>query len=111
LENCNLGITKEKYFEICEVTNSEVEPDKIPIDFSDLLIDTQVAMAIVQMLPDKWDGASGSYQGKDLSILPFLVEVYEIENKLDIVSLITIIINKSSVITNDKINRQAKHGK
>jgi hypothetical protein len=68
-------------------------------------------MAIVQTLPDKWDGASGSYQGKDLSILPFLIEVYEIENKLDIISLVNIIISKSSTITNDKINRQAKHGR
>lgn len=68
-------------------------------------------MAIVQALPDKWDGASGSYQGKDLSILPFLMELYEIENKLDILSLVNIIISKSSEITNDKIRRQAKHGK
>ena len=68
-------------------------------------------MAIVQTLPDKWDGDSGSYQGKDLSILPYLIELYQIENKLDVVSLITIIISKSSAITNDKINRQAKHGR
>jgi hypothetical protein len=68
-------------------------------------------MAIVQTLPDKWDGTSGSYQGKDLSILPFLMELYQIENKLDIVSLINIIINKSSEITNDKISRQSKHGR
>jgi len=68
-------------------------------------------MAIVQALPDKWDGASGSYQGKDLSILPFLMKLYQIENKLDVVSLINIIISKTSTITNDKINRQAKHGR
>lgn len=68
-------------------------------------------MSIVQALPDKWDGASGSYQGKDLSILPFLMELYEIENKLEILGLINIVISKSSDITNDKIRREAKHGR
>ena len=73
-----------------------------------MLEDTQLAMAIVNTLPDKWDGASGTYQGKDLSILPFLLEEYEISNKLEVISLINIIINKTAKITNDKITRQAK---
>jgi len=111
LQNNSLGITKEKYLEICEVTNSEPDPDKIPVDFFDLLEDTQIAMNIVNTLPDRWDGMSGSYQGKDLSILPCLLDLYEIPNKLDMISLVTIIINETARITNDKISRKAKSGK
>ena len=111
MQNSALGVTAEKYYEICEATNSEPDPEKTPVEFHELLLDTQLAMQIVQTLPDIWDGASGSYQGKDLSILPYLLDLYDIHNKLEVISLITIIINESTTITNDKLNRQMKNGK
>jgi hypothetical protein len=103
-----LGISKAKYYEICEVTNTEPDPEKIPVEYSDLLLDTQLAMVIVNLLPDKWDGASGFFQGKDLSILPYLLELYEIDNKIDMISLITVIINESAQITNNKLKKKVK---
>ena len=81
LRNSSLGVNKEQYLEICRVTNSEIDPDKIPIEFSDFLLDTQIAMEIVYRLSDQWDGTTGTYIGKDLTILPFLLELYEIEDK------------------------------
>ena len=69
-------------------------------------------MEITQILPDKWDGASGSYQGKDLFILPFLLDIYEVSDKLLMTTLILDIIRESSDITNESISkRAAKHGK
>lgn len=112
MRNNSLGVTKEQYLEICKVTNSKVDPEKIPTEFGDFLEDTKLAMEVVYQLPDRWDGASGSYQGKDLSILPFLLDIYEVEDKIIISTLIFDIIRESSEITNEKISKRAKqHGK
>ncbi len=69
-------------------------------------------MEITNILPERWDGASGSYQGRDLSILPFLLDLYEIRDKLTMTTLVLDIIHESSDITNEAISkRAAKHGK
>ncbi len=111
MRNSSIGVTKEQYLEICKVTNSKVDPEAIPVDFSDFLVDTQIAMEIVHTLPDRWDGTSGTYQGKDLTILPFLLELYEVSEKLTMTQLIITIITESSEITNEKIQQRAKRGK
>ena len=110
LQNNDLGITKEKYLEICKVTSTEPDPEKTPIDFSDLLEDTQLAMAIVLKLPDLWS-MEGSSLGKDLTLLPYLFELYEINNKLDMLDLVNLTIDESTRLANNKIRQQVKHGK
>lgn len=65
-------------------------------------------MEITYTLPDKWDGASGMYQGKDLSILPYLLELHGVTNKLETIRLISIIIKEISEITNERLSKQVK---
>ncbi len=65
-------------------------------------------MVLINLLPDRWDGASGFYQGKELSLLPYLLKLYEIYNEIDMISLITTIINESSRITNNRLNKKVK---
>lgn len=111
MRNNSLGITRANYFEICEVTKSKPDPAKIPIDFQDFLLDTQIAMEIVHMLPDKWDGTNGRYQGKDMSILPFLLDLHSIGDKAAMMVLILDIIRESSDITNEEVAKRMKHGR
>jgi hypothetical protein len=99
-------MSKTLYLEMCAITNSEPDPDKMPVEYADLMSDTQQAMHIVNILPDRWDGASGTYQGKDLNILPYLLELYEISNKIEVIGLITSIINETVTITNRKTKKK-----
>ena len=106
LENQSLGVDKEKYLEICEITNVEPDPEKIPIDYTDLLSDTTIAMEITNLLPEKWEYIGGNYEGKDLSLLPMFLDLYDITNRLDITILIARINNKGIELVN---KRKKKH--
>lgn len=107
-----MGISKDKYYEICQVTNTEPDPEKVPIDFEDLLYDSQLAIKLLTKLPEQWDGASGYYQGKNLTLLPYMMDLYEVGNKQDFLELILSIENESTRLTNEEVSRKAKrHGK
>lgn len=111
LRNQSLGVTREKYLEICEATGSEVDISRIPIDFGDLSSHTRLSMEIVNLLTDKWDATAGSYLGKDLGLLPFLLDLYEVTDKVLMVQLIMEVIAEGITITNDKLKAKPKHGK
>lgn len=111
MRNSSLGISKEKYLEICKVTNSQVDPDKIPIEYNDFLTDTKLAMEIVNILPDKWDSMAGASMGKDLSMLPFLLDMYNVSNQPDMLDLILTIISEGTNITNENMRKKVSNVK
>ena len=53
----------------------------MPIEESMFPIEVQFSFLIHSLLPERWDGMSGSYLGKDWSALGTLLDVYEIEQK------------------------------
>lgn len=108
LKNESLGVDRARYLEICEVTNTEPEPEKIPPDYESFTYESQLAMLIVHRMPDKWDSTSGYYSGKDLTILPYLLNLYKVEDEELMLDLIFKIIEVSSKITNDKVKQQQK---
>ena len=59
------------------------EPDEsqMPIDPSFLSVDAQYALILLNSLPDKWEGMSGSWMGKDYSGLSAIMDIYEIPDK------------------------------
>lgn len=67
--------------------------EEIPISREDLFPETQLVFYLYDKLSSKWEGFSGTYLGKDLSILPILFDEYEYEPYLrkyawDIIPLI-----------------------
>jgi len=108
LENESLGVRREQYLEICKVTGSPVEEDKIPPEFEDFTDEAQTAMVITNRLPDNWDYTSGYYIGKDLTILPYLFKIYELDDEEMMLDLIFTVIKISSDITNEKVKQQQK---
>ncbi len=85
-------MTKEKYLLMCEQLGKEPLPEEIPSEFEDFPHVVQTAMNIHAILPDKWEGFSGTYMGKDYILLPYLAdEVYAVENKAQLVQFITLI--------------------
>ena len=52
----------------------------MPLDASAFPYEVQVAFFVFDLLPDKWDGMSGMYLGKDWSSANFLIRTYNIED-------------------------------
>ena len=71
-------MTKEKYFEMCEMLGSEPIPDQIPVDHGDLYPEAQTALIIYNKLRDEWDSLNGKYLGKNyLGVIDIFV-LYEV---------------------------------
>ena len=70
--------------------------------------EVQVAFLLHDLLPDRWDGMSGSYFGKDMSALGTLLEVYEVDDRKNTIFWIKQIESKNSEVINKKIDRKRK---
>ena len=70
--------------------------------------EVQIAFAIHDMLPDRWDGMSGSYFGKDLSALGAILEIYEVEDKKDCIFWIKNIEALNTRSINERMNAERK---
>lgn len=57
-------MTKDSYFEMCEMMGSEPIDSEIPVDYNDFPTEVQQAFSIYSKLRDDWDGMSGTYMGK-----------------------------------------------
>lgn len=85
---------------MCELLGSEPKEEDIPISREDLSSDTQLALFIYDKLQSNWEGMSGHYLGKDLSLMPVLLEHYDFDKPLNdyIWEIIPIIDN---IVAND----------
>ena len=52
----------------------------MPLEASAFPYEVQVAFFVFDLLPDKWDGMSGMYLGKDWSSANSLIRTYNIED-------------------------------
>ena len=86
----------------------EPVPDKMPIEERDFPYEVQLAFFIHSLLPDRWEGMSGSYLGKDWSALIGLLEIYNIDNKPIVTYFLKIIDNLYSRNVNDKMEKRQK---
>lgn len=71
-------MTKESYFEMCEMLGQPVVEEDIPAEAGDLPLEAQEAFEIYGFLPDRWDSMNGVYLGKDFGIVFNLFETYQI---------------------------------
>jgi hypothetical protein len=62
----------------------EPDPAKMPLDSSEFPEEVQVAFFMFSLLSDNWDGASGSYLGKNWTQCSQLFELYEISDPKNI---------------------------
>ena len=70
--------------------------------------EVQVAFLLHDLLPDRWDGMSGSYFGKDMAARGTLLDVHEVDDKRNTVLWIKQIEAKNSEVINKKIDRKRK---
>ena len=83
-------IDVDKYLKICEQLGQEPDPDKMPLEVSDLPSEVQVAFFIFAFLEDNWEGMSGTYLGKHWNNLEYLFNLYEIEEQKTILTIMKI---------------------
>jgi hypothetical protein len=74
-------MSKETYYEICEMFGNDPDPLEVPVEFSDLHSEVQEAFQLYNKLTDMWDSMSGSYMGKNIVGLLDIMELYEVDDK------------------------------
>ena len=69
-----------------------VEPkeEDIPKDPSHFSLEAQQALVLVNVLPDKWEGMSGTWLGKEYAGLLDIMELYQIDDKKQVFELLKV---------------------
>ena len=80
----------------------------MPPEVGDYPFEVQVAFLLHDLLPDRWDGMSGSYFGKDMSALGTLLDIWEVEDKKSTIYFIKHIEARNSSNINKKLERKRK---
>lgn len=80
----------DQYIEMCEQMGWEIEEDQIPKDPSELPLEAQQALVLLNSLPDNWEGMSGSWMGKDYSGLAAIMDIYEIDDRKTVFELLKV---------------------
>lgn len=78
--NVDTGMTREKYYSICEQMGIEPNPDKIPPEIDDFPLDVQKAILVYNKLGDRVMADIG-YLGKDMSALSVYFDIYNVCDK------------------------------
>lgn len=86
-------MTRDQYFEMCEMMGTQPQEADIPVELSDFPDEVQTAFQVYHVLQDHWEGMSGTYMGKNLTGLGEVLEVYEVEKSdrkliLELINLI-----------------------
>lgn len=104
MQNQELGVTKDTYFEICEFMGNEPIDSEIPTEIEDFPDLVQQSFSIYYLLPDTWEPMAGSYLGKDMTNLFKFFDLYDIESRdrLIVLSFIKTIDGKRSEIIRSK---------
>lgn len=74
----------------------EPTEEHMPVDPSDLSMESQQALLVFSVLPDKIEGMNGIWLGKDYSGIGDIFDFYEIENRREVFELLGYIISKYS---------------
>ena len=70
--------------------------------------EVQEAFLVHSCLPDRWDGMSGMFMGKDWSALGALLDVFKIEDKKTVVWFLKAIDDRNSQSINQKQSERQK---
>lgn len=110
LQNIDVGMSKETYYDMCEQMGTDPNNGDIPIEYDDITNQSQLALYIFEMLPDMWDTMNGGYLGKNLNNIEFILNML-VNNKsswLVIIQLLQYIISMRVENINKKMKQRAK---
>ena len=93
---------------MCEQLGKEPDINEMPPQLDDFPMELQEAFLVHQLLPDRWDGSSGSYLGKDWSALEMLLTELEIIERRQCILFIKHIEARNSNKINKELARERK---
>ena len=96
------------YLDLCEQRGDLPDPDEMPPTPEDYPMEVQVAFLLHDLLPDRWDGMSGSYMGKDYSALGTLLDTWKVTDKKTCIFFIKHIEARNLSNINAKLERKRK---
>jgi len=73
-----------------------IDEDEIPLDISDVSYNSQQAFFLFNILPDKIEGMNGLWLGKEYAGLTDIMDIYEIDNRKDVLDLLQVCIREAS---------------
>jgi len=97
-----------EYLLVCERLGKKPDPNKMPMDSGNFPYEVQLAFLIYDLLPDRWEGMSGSYLGKEWSAVGTLLDAYNIEERQIIVFFIKAIDIINSKVINQRLDKDRK---
>lgn len=72
-------MTKEQYFDMCEMLGTQPKEEEIPVELDDLPLEAQTALIIYRILRDDWEGMSGTYMGKNINGIFDIFTAYDVD--------------------------------
>jgi len=96
----------EQYLNMCEQMGWEPKEEELPKDPAYLSYNIQCALVLYNALPDKWEGMSGSWMGKDYSGLMDIMNIYRIDNKREVFDLLKIAEGEAGKFYAEKAKQQ-----
>lgn len=71
-------MTKDAYYEMCEITGEQPLVENEPVEWQDLPEQVQQCFEVYSFLPDRWEGMSATFMGKDYSIVFHLLDTFQV---------------------------------
>ena len=96
----------EQYINMCDQMGWEVDMDQLPKDPSDLPLEAQQALILLNSLPDNWEGMNGTWLGKDYSGLAAIMDIYEIDDRKTVFELLKVAESEMSKYYSDKAKQR-----
>lgn len=79
MQNSNVGMTKDTYFEMCSMLGEEPVDDNIPVEVDDFPLEVQHAFIVYRMMRDEWDSMTGDYLGKSFIGINDLMDAVDVD--------------------------------
>ena len=99
---------RQKYYDICEQLGQEPDPTQMPLEPSDFPEEVQVAFFMFSLLPDHWEGMSGTYMGKYWDGIDYFFKLYDIQEPKVILYIMKLYENEIVKYKYDKAEQQRK---
>ena len=98
-----------EYLLVCERLGKLPDPNRVPMDMGSFPYEVQLAFLIHDLLPDRWEGMSGSYLGKDWSAVGTVLDAHNIDKDRQIILFfLKAIDNINSKLINENMQKEQK---
>lgn len=107
-------MTQEKYIQMCNTMGDEIDPAKLPPEYSSFPNYVHLAIDVFNCLPDRFSGGMSSvYSGKDLASLDILYNLFMVSEhqKLLVFGVITFLDGRARDRALKEAKKASKRGK